>query len=67
MKKLQQIGIATIMALVISSTAFAGHITGVASSSNGDITGVAGHITGITGHITGIASDIVLVVVGLIG
>lgn len=59
MKKIQQIAIATVLALVTSSTAFAGNIT----------MGVAGHITmGVAGNITmGIATDIVLVVVGLIG
>ena len=60
MKRFKSILCASLLALAVSSSAFAGNITGKAP---GNITGdpkVAGNITGRAGNITGLLEDLLV-------
>jgi hypothetical protein len=74
MKRLQSILCVSLLALTLSSSAFAGEITGRAgeiTGKPGEITGKAGEITGRPGEITGKAGEItgglITTILGLMG
>jgi|SwirhirootsSR3_FD_contig_21_23978523_length_300_multi_2_in_0_out_0_1 hypothetical protein len=59
MKRITSIALTAVLTLVISSTAFAGNISGSpAPIKNGNISGYLGNISGYLGNISGVVSTI---------
>lgn len=59
MKRIKSILLTSLLTLAISSTAFAGNISGSATPSrSGNISGYLGNISGYLGNISGVVSNV---------